>query len=135
MEYPTIRVVDPAEAPRASSTQLMAFTNGAAHATADFRGGSLWLPPGVAPDGTDAPRSAVNAVPISSGECSLRGRRTFRRATASAMRAACTNRPSCVVGLEALMLGHERDRMSCRTCGHESPSGLRPPDPALEWVS
>jgi ribosomal protein S18 acetylase RimI-like enzyme len=28
-----------------------AFENGTAYTTGDFRGGSLWLPPGVAPDG------------------------------------------------------------------------------------
>ena len=83
MDYPEIRIVDRAEAQRAVSIQLMAFSsdpimrwawpeaheyirnfptlvrafggrafeNGTAHATGDFRGGSLWLPPGVTPDG------------------------------------------------------------------------------------
>ncbi len=83
MDYPEIRSVDRAEAPRAVSVQLMAFSsdpimrwmwpepheyvrhfpvlvrgfggrafeNGTAHVTGDFRGGSLWLPPGVTPDG------------------------------------------------------------------------------------
>ncbi len=82
MEHPEIRIVDPSDAPRAVSLQLMAFgadpvmrwfwpepheyvrhfpafvgafargafEHGAAHATDDFLGGSLWLPPGVAPD-------------------------------------------------------------------------------------
>jgi GNAT superfamily N-acetyltransferase len=82
MEHPEIRVVEEDEAPRALSTQLLAFgadpimrwlwpepdeyvrhfpdfarafgggavASRSAHITADFRGGSLWLPPGVAPD-------------------------------------------------------------------------------------
>jgi ribosomal protein S18 acetylase RimI-like enzyme len=83
MDRPEIRVVDRAEAPRAVSVQMMAFSSdpimrylwpepheyvrnfpafvrgfgggafehGAAHVTDAFLGGSLWLPPGVAPDG------------------------------------------------------------------------------------
>lgn len=91
MNYSDIRVVDQAEAPRAASLQMLAFTadpvmrwmwpdphaylshfpalvagfggrafeNEAAHVTADFRGGTLWLPPGVAPDG-DALEKLMN---------------------------------------------------------------------------
>jgi len=83
MDQPKIRIVDRAEAPRAVSVQVMAFSSdpimrylwpepheyvrhfptlvrgfggrafehGAAHVTDAFLGGSLWLPPGVAPDG------------------------------------------------------------------------------------
>jgi ribosomal protein S18 acetylase RimI-like enzyme len=82
MEHPEIRVVEPADAPRAVNLQLMAFgadplmrwfwpepneyvrhfpafvdafargafEHRAAHATDDFLGGALWLPPGVTPD-------------------------------------------------------------------------------------
>jgi ribosomal protein S18 acetylase RimI-like enzyme len=91
MDRPEIRVADQAEAARAVSVQLMAFSsdpvtrwlwpepheyvnhfpafvrgfggrafeNGAAHVTNDFLGGSLWLPPGVTPDG-DALEMLVN---------------------------------------------------------------------------
>lgn len=82
MDQPQIRIVDRAEAPRAGSVQVMAFSSdpimrwfwpephdyvrhfptflrgfggrafehGAAHATDDFLGGALWLPPGVGTD-------------------------------------------------------------------------------------
>jgi ribosomal protein S18 acetylase RimI-like enzyme len=50
-----------------------AFENGTAHVTSDFRGGTLWLPPGVSPDGdaldklfhetlTEPVRSAVVSI-------------------------------------------------------------------------
>ncbi|MBI3768719.1 MAG: GNAT family N-acetyltransferase [Deltaproteobacteria bacterium] len=83
MDTPKIRIVDRAEAPRAVSVQMMAFSSdpimrwlwpepheyvrhfptfvrgfggrafehGAAYVTDDFRGGSLWLPPGIGADG------------------------------------------------------------------------------------
>lgn len=83
MDHVEVRVVDTAEAPRAVSAQLTAFTsdpcmralwpepheylrnfpklvrafgggafdNNTAHIAGDFQAGSLWLPPGVLPDG------------------------------------------------------------------------------------
>jgi ribosomal protein S18 acetylase RimI-like enzyme len=94
LDYPAIGIVDHAEAPRAVSVQMMAFSsdpvmrwvwpepheylrhfpslvrgfggrafeNGTAYATGDFHGGSLWLPPGVAPDGDALDRLLKDTV-------------------------------------------------------------------------